>query len=72
MRNAIIAHYLGEHRSELPADAKGLKTYIARIAKATGFTLSDSEIKRLVKEFEKFPKQPDTDIHTDETNNGSE
>lgn len=69
MRLAIIAHYLGEHRDELPSDAKGLKTYIRSLAKDTGFTLPDSEIKRLVRQFSKPQKQPRTEPKSVETDN---
>lgn len=69
MRHAIIAHYLGEHRDELPADAKGLKAYITALAKDTGFSLPNSEIKRLVQQFSKAQKQPRTGPQTGETNN---
>lgn len=67
MRLAIIAHYLGEHRDELPVDAKSLRAYILRLARDAGFSLPDSEIKRLVREFEKPRKQPENSTAADET-----
>lgn len=57
MRFAIIESHLRDNRENLPSDAKALREYIVQTAKEAGFSLPGGEIKRLVKQFGKTPKQ---------------